>query len=349
MGIFSKKRTEPPAGDQHAEIEAFWAWWIERGAGRWAAVIDGNQTLGDAVAELSDRVEAIDPRLTWEFSSGTDSRHRLVVTAEGDPEVRALAVRWLRAAPPTDPVWAYLDTRPPVATPEETVIEVAGVTVDLARVSVGVTRRGTRLDVTVHHPAFGGAEAGFRTTTSFLALDAALGEAATEIWIGEIEASPFAPLDGLGLAGLRATVTDLATEFSGADGEPSWILMEGQGPNGPRMARAQVPLSPVTAPLLTEHVLVTAHNASSDDAGMSTGDPDPTLDVLEDALARAAGGDARLVAVETGSGTRLFHLFVDPTTEARTRLERAAHDWSHRTQVSAEPDPAWRTVSHLRP
>ncbi|NGN96019.1 hypothetical protein G5C66_25185 [Nocardioides sp. KC13] len=69
--------------------------------------------------------------------------------------------------------------------------------------------------------------------------------------------------DGFGLDGLRAAVKNLRKEYVDPDGNPAWVLLRGESPQGPVVASAVVPLHPVTAPNLTHHVGVMVPTSAS--------------------------------------------------------------------------------------
>ncbi|HRC42261.1 MAG TPA: hypothetical protein PLK69_12160, partial [Tetrasphaera sp.] len=81
-----------------AGIAAFWAWWSDGGAERTQEFVAG-EVEHDLAAEIAPLVAAIHPGLQWELALGERSRHTFVVTAAGDPALRATARAWLRAAP----------------------------------------------------------------------------------------------------------------------------------------------------------------------------------------------------------------------------------------------------------
>ena len=62
-----------------------------------AGIADGS--VRGLVDEISGEVDAIDKGLAWELSKGAASRHALVVSPEGDPALRPVALDWLAAAP----------------------------------------------------------------------------------------------------------------------------------------------------------------------------------------------------------------------------------------------------------
>src|SRR5215208_8431902 len=150
MGLFRRRVSEPAE-----RIPEFWAWWAAQGADSCAAAIAAGTP--DRVAdEVSARVHAIHPDLAWELAPGQISAHTLVVTAEGSPELRPVARRWLLAAAAADETWSYDDKRAAAEDPEATTLSGGPGAPDIrfADVSVAARKAGTRLDVTVHHPAF---------------------------------------------------------------------------------------------------------------------------------------------------------------------------------------------------
>ena len=93
-----------------AGIEAFWTWWPEAGARISAAIAD--RKLEEAlIAEVTAKVQAIHPKLTWELGPGGTAQHAFCLSSGGDPELRRLTERWLRAAPATDAVWEFHPAR----------------------------------------------------------------------------------------------------------------------------------------------------------------------------------------------------------------------------------------------
>ncbi|MGP4104654.1 DUF695 domain-containing protein, partial [Nonomuraea sp. KM90] len=81
-------------------IAGFWAWWQET-----RPQLDSMVAAGEPEGleeRLSPAVAAIDPGLAYEVAPGKEAAHALVVTAAGDAELRSLAHRWAKAAPPAD-------------------------------------------------------------------------------------------------------------------------------------------------------------------------------------------------------------------------------------------------------
>ncbi|YAL82423.1 DUF695 domain-containing protein [Dermacoccaceae bacterium W4C1] len=348
MGIFGRGKKSPSErmARQNAAIEEFWQWWNTTGARQWGEHV-GTSIPDDAVEDIGRRVAAIDDGLAWEFGAGSQAAHLLVVSPEGNPELRAVAARWLAAAPPTDFVWSYADARQPV-TDLGMDVQIGGVTVDFSQALVGVNRTGTRVDVNLYHPTFAELDDNGRTMAMFLMLDATLGEKGTESWIGELTPSQAPPMDGFGLSGLRAVVRDLAADFTTEQGEPAWVSLQGSGPAGPVQALVQVPLAAAQFPLLSQHVLVQAAYGDQDSDGFPTAAGEQQLDALREALEGVAGSSGRLVAVETSAGFRRFHLYADAASQAADAISSAADAWDGNAQTVTDEDPGWAEVQHLR-
>lgn len=347
MGLFSRRRATADGG---AGIGDFWQWWAAEGARAVAAAI-ADREPGRIVAALSARVDAVHGGLAWELGPGGEhSQHVLVVTAAGDPALRPLARRWRLAAPPADAVWAYADMRQPTADAGAVSLEIDGQQVDLARATAGARVVGAAVDVSVHHPAWAALEPQTRTQAAFLLLDTVLGEAAVETWLGEVSAAELEPLDAIPLTGLRSVVRSLEEQHVGADGEPTWAVLEGTGPTGrPVLAMTQVPLRAATAPHLDTHVAVVVPYTDATEQGLPGADSLPRLRSLEEHLTDRVGPSGRLVAHESHDGVRVLHLYVDGSTPAAEQLRAGVSGWDQgRVQVASQVDPGWAAVAHLR-
>lgn len=332
------RRTDP--------ITGFWSWWADSGAATVTSALADRDPQRIA-QELASRVESMDARLSWELARGETTEHVLVVTADGNPDLRATTRRWLLAAPPADETWSYLDARPPaVDLPGMSLQGPAGsAPISFDEVQVGARQRGNRLDVALHHPAFTDLDPQTRTQIAFLALDAALGENDVELWIGDVSAAELPPIDAFGLTGLRAFVGRLRSSYVDADGSPTWVLMQGQGPAGPVLAAAQVPLHPITGPDLDTHLGVPLEYRDRTPDGLPTEDAMNRLREQEDRLMAVLPPEARLVAHEMCGGVRLLHVYAPSSeaVEAAASIRRAGGP-----KVRPESDPSWAAVAHLR-
>jgi len=345
MAFLRRSRRTP---DPTAAIASFWQWWTAEGADRTTRALAA-QSPDRMTYSLTTKVGEIHPDLAWELAAGADAEHQLVVTAEGDAELRAVARRWLRSAPAADATWEYADLRQPVADLEGMTLGIADERIGFADVVVAARRDGHRLDVALHHPSFGVLPEGVRNQVAFLALDSTLGEAGTELWIGDVAVLETPPLDGFGLAGLRVAVQDVRATTLDSDGHPVWVVLSGESEDGPVLAVTQVLLSPLLAPQLDQYVSVVVPYTDRTPEGFPGPDSIDELRRLEDHLTERLGGSGRLVAHQSQAGVRTVHAYVDSTTPAAEQVRAAVSGWTQGTVVvSAAPDPSWSAVSHLR-
>jgi hypothetical protein len=349
MGLF-RRRGDAPVPDHDAAIADFWRWWADTGR----AAADAALASGDVQAfvdPLSARVHAVSEELAWELGSGEalGSRHVLTVTAEGNADVRALARRWLRAAPAPDATWAFADLRQRAPDVSRVELGIGEETLALRDVLVGARVVGHHVDVTVHHPAFERLDEGTRQQAAYLALDSAAGEEAVESWLGEITPSEVPPIDGFPLVHLCGFLDDHARARRDAEGNPTWVLLQGSGPAGPVMAMAQVPLASVAAPLLDTHVGVLVPFSDHTDEGYPGPGSLDALRALEDHVLERLEGQGRLVAHETSAGERTLHYYVDGTGPGAEVVRAAVAGWDQgHPDVDVDRDPGWAAVAHLR-
>jgi hypothetical protein len=339
---------DAPPDQPAAAIARFWAWWTDEGARDVTAAI-AERDPGRVQQRLSEAVAEVHEGLAWELAAGSQAQHLLVLSPDGDPDLRPIAHRWLRSAPPADGVWEYAAARQAVPDPEEIVLGMGEVELAFRDIRVAARREGTRVDVVVHHPAFAHVEEQVRKQAAYLALDAALGEDDVEAWVGEVGASSVPPLESFGLKGLRAVVRDLRDDFTDVDGRPQWVVLEAEGDDGPVLAMTQVPLSPVTAPHLDTHVAVLVPYTDLTERGYpGPGSLEP-LRALEDHLAARVGASGRIVAHQSHRGMRVLHIYVDSKTPAVEQMRAAVNAWDQgRIRVQVTADPGWHNVAHLR-
>lgn len=344
MGLFGGRgKSRHDSSQRSAAIADFWQWWTDEGMARSSsALADGEPSR--IVAEMSSRVEAVSAELAWEFAKGDTSMHKLVVTADGDPALRSVARRWLEAAPEPDVFWAYADSRPPMVDLTGATIELDATPLALADVRVGVRRNGTRVDVDVFHPHLADLGGQARNTFCFLVVDAAVGEAMTETWIGELNPATVEPIDAFGLTGLRAVVRDLAAEFADAG---SWVVLEGISQAGPVRVLARVPLAAASAPLLDQNVVVTVGYGAADD-GLPDESSQSELEGFRTHLVDRLEGQGELVAMMMSAGRCQFHFYVDSQRTGAAQLSAAARAWPGKVTTDVEDDPGWANVAHLR-
>jgi hypothetical protein len=350
VALFSR-RSSPDrlVAEQREAIARFWAWWQAEGAGQIAASIDERKPERSA-APLSRHVTAIHPDLAWELGPGRDSEHELVVSAQGDPALRAIARRWRQAAPVADARWSYSDYRAAAPEPADVVLTLQDARFDVASATAWARVVGTHFDVQVHHPGFAALGEAQRTLAAFLLLETVLGEAALETWVGSASATAQAPLDPVPLTGLRSVVRELESRFTDGQGEPAWIVMEGLSQDGdPVLASAQVPLRASRAPHLDTYVEITVPFSDSTAAGLPAHGSLTALRDFEDHLNSRLGGSGHIVAHQTHQGVRIMHAYVDATTPAVEQLRAAIVGWDQgAVSLTSAADPGWVNVQHLR-
>ena len=334
--------TNPP------DFDAFWAWWAAEGAAACEAGIEAG-TIEDLVDELNARVHALSPELAWELGPSETSAHRLVVSPEGNPAARATARRWLMAAPEPTETWTYADARPADPDPASGSIRVGDAEVDFAEIRVAATRVGHHVDVAVHHPLLRDLPEQARGVVVFISLDHTLGETDCETWIGNVEPALELPDDTVSLVGLRDLVAEVRADAIGEDGEPTWVMLQGELDGSPLMAVAQVPLASSFAPHLDAHLAVEVPFTDTTDEGLPAPGALDDLRALEDHVTTRLGASGRLVAHETGCGRRTLHYYVDSARPTAGVVEAAVGGWTQgRVEVVHTPDPGWQAVRHLR-
>ncbi len=349
MSFFRRKASAGLPDARHGAIAAFWDWWVAAASGQVETALVARRPE-QVVELLSARTKKIHPGLAWELGPGTTSEHVLVVSAEGDPALRAICRRWLLAAPLADPTWQYSDVRLPAASPETVTLAIDGARLDVASVQVGARVAGPAVNVVLHHPAFATMTEQQRTRAAFLLLDAVLGEAAVETWIGTIEASTSPSLDAVPLSSLASVVDTVRSDYVDDDGRARWALRSGTAADGaPVMASTQVPLRAATAPQLDTYVGLAVKFSDVTDTGLPGPRSLPELRDLEDHISRRLAESGRIVAHETHAGRRVLHAYVDGTTPAVEQLRAALSGWTEGSiAMDVRPDPAWDSVAHLR-
>ena len=352
MGLFRRRRDSAGA-ERVAALARFWDWWSGAGAAEVGGALEEGR-IGDATALVAARVHAVDPGLAGDLGPGTTSTHRLVVTADGDADLRPLARRWRLAGPPDDAQWSFADARPPVEQPRTYRVQLGAWDVDLVRASAAARVAHAAVDATVFHPDFHHLDEGTRDVAARLLLDALLGEAAVETWLGEVRGTDIEPLDPVPLLGLRAVVRDLAAEHTDPDGRPRWILLNGTAADGTAVgAAARAPLRAATDPHLDTHVAVAVPYADRSPDGLPGPDSRRLLATLQQQVEEHLGDRGSVLAHESHAGVRLLHAYLDSTTDAMDRLGAVVAGWSEAGAAAgvSRPvrDPAWARVAHLRP
>ena len=328
-------------------IAAFWRWWPTVAAAVAAQINEGPDDV--LAGDISARVQAIDERLEWELAQGERARHALVVTPAGNAEVRALAARWARAAPPPVATWEYHSARRAPPYRLEATLRIRGLEFDLAETVCTFEPDDERelVHLTVHHPVFPEADETACATVTFLALDWLLGEDDVERHVGSVETVDDPPDGALPIT--SALETAIARYRRDRD-EPRGVLLEGRDGEGmPLLVSAQRPLRPVDHPLLDTCVSVVFEFDPRND-GLPEPDVLRHLRALEDDLLRELSDDVVLAAHVTHAGERELLLYVDGTGADAHR----AKAWQRRNldegavDVRVQHDPAWEAVKPFR-
>lgn len=328
-------------------VEAFWVWWTRAGRTECAEAVRVAD-VSSVIPELTSLVEAIEPGLAWEFGPGKDgSAHRLTVTAAGVPELRGAARRWLAGAPDACETWSFADLRDPVS---GSAMFFRGHRLAFADTEIAVDPGLSVLDVCVHHPVFVHLGAEDRSLAAYLLLDATVGEAAVETWIGRITASHEpAGSDGRALSELAALLSRLADDNVDEDGRPAWQILQADTEKGPMVAMVRTPLVALSAPQFDRHVRVDVTYRDQIDFGLPGPDSLAALRDFEDFLSERIGERGECVAAESCDGRRRLHFYVDSRTPAAEQLRAAAGGWDQGfVDVEVTDDPGWADVQHLR-
>lgn len=332
--------------DDTAAIVAFWHWWAGARGRVQAAIEDGS--VESLASEISARVAAINGDLQWELTKGRGAQHAFVVSPAGNAALRATAARWRAAAPAADEVFEYFDARQADDDVFDARIQIAGHDLELAelRFAVGTGEDAHDLDVGVFHPAFPHMPEGARVQLAFLALDWALGEQQVELWIGQVEALPAGQPDLVTFTELRAAVANLAAKHA----EPVYAMLTAEDRRGrPVMAMIQVPLRSARWPRFDQHVAVTARYPARPN-GLPTDEALAQLRDLEDRIESVLPPDGEVIAHETTNGVRTIHVYADSTTDKADAVSSVAASYhALNTTVTANSDPGFEAVAHLRP
>lgn len=332
MALFRRKASSPATHP----ISDFWAWWA-----------DGGRSISPhgvtpAHGELTRRVQAIHPELTWHFGPGESSEHRLTVSAEGVAGVRPAAERWRRAAPAEDSTWEYRSAQQ--ADPDGLVhrLDIAGHQVELSetRFGVDIDHEGRRVHVGVFHPTFAAMPVEASRQVTFLVLDWTLGEDHVERWVGAIDSLTESSAATSSAQDLIAAVAELE-----AAREPDgWAVAEWTADGEvPGLAMFRTGVRWIDEPTLDLHHEIVAPYAAQDN-----GLPEPQaldrLRALEDELMGAIGNRGILVAHQTAAGRRTFHIYTDGEDQNVADALRAALPTSDDVTMTSTADPAWQAV-----
>ncbi|WP_395111122.1 DUF695 domain-containing protein [Actinomadura sp. SCN-SB] len=362
MGIFRRPREASAATP--ASISDFWEWWERRRPDIEASINAPEAGAGPAaegehhadglpapiVEELTHRVHRIHPALQWEIGGGDGDSPVLTLTGGGDPELRGLTERWVRAAPSGDAAhgWRFHPARQPDLEMLEHKLLLGDHEFDLDYVKLGMradTARA-RVHISAYHPDFLFVSEEQQLQVARHVLDWSMGEDDVARWIGEVTIATEAPVDALPPAMLRAVVEQIAEPFE----EPTWLTGEGRTPRGhPARLGARFPLHRQDYPLCDLHVAISVPYRHSNPDRLPVDPSSSALRKFEKKL--AALGDRAVLAVrETGDGLRVFHLYADPDSGVIAELDQLAASWGEgKAKVASTNDPGWRALAPYQP
>ena len=339
------------ASAPRAAIAAYWSWWATTRS-RFESTLNnastGTPPAPELAEEMTRQVKSIAPGLAWEFGRGRQhSRYYLCVTGEGNPELRPVAERWVRAAPSTDAAWEYYPARPP--TPEEAlegVLQLPGrfraqqLRLAEARLDVRIDEDRQLIDVGVYHPLLRKLPEQTRTTPALLLLGWLLGEDGMERWVGRVDLHSTEPAGTVAAEALPEVVSALAERHP----NPIWAVLQGHDKSGqPLMVVARRPLKRIDWPLFDLHGRLTV-------AGTAAPPPAKVPEAFnwlakaQDDLGALLGEHAVLVARETRLDRRSLHLYCDSEGPAPGMVDSWRRIQPHPLNVAWQPDPAWTAV-----
>ena len=330
-----------------AGIEKFWKWWPEAEVRIRAAIAD--RKLDEAlIAEVTAKVQAVAPKLTWELGPGDTAQHALSLASGGDPELRRLTARWHRAAPSTDAVWEFHPARRGAPGLSDAKLQIAEHTVPLdeMRFTVAIDPHRELMNVTSFHPAFAAMPDEMRGMTTFITLDRVLGEDTLQRWLGGVRVS-VEPLEtGAPFATLLEAVGLLSRDATGE----RFTTLRGEAPDGrPIFATINLALKRIDHLACDTRLSVDVALLDPTPDGMPTDDDAEALSDIEDELEEMITGDAVYFGRETVHGRRALHWFVAPDHPIRAALEAwAARHANRDVRLTWAPDPRWATADRFR-
>jgi len=295
--------------------------------------------------ELTRRVQAIHPNLTWHFGAGVEAEHCLTVSANGVAAVRPAAERWLRAAPAATPTWEFRSSQQADPAALANLLDIAGHKVDLSRTSFSISRSEgrSRVDVGVFHPAFAQMPQGAAQQVTYLVLDWVVGEDNVERWLGRIETLSSEPVEPASADALTREVARLAA----AQNADEWALGRWESPDGTTGIASYRPwLRWLDHPTLDRHHLIAMTYDAQPNGLPADGAALDALRTVEDGLMSTVGSRGVLVGHESSRCVRTFHIYTDSEDatvgdDINAYVARTGHT------SRSSPDPAWREVRHF--
>lgn len=292
------------------DTAAFWAFWAEHET----ALLEGVQTgLDEALIQaVSEQVHALHPGLGWEFGPG-DGGLSFALKTGGDPEQRRVAQSWMASAPDFER-WQFFDAIPPG--PIEQIQNFAlrfgdqDISFSELRFAIDPEDDRQRVHVRGFHPVLVGAETQHQLSVLFTVLDTTLGEAAVELWLGQIEVVEEPLEDGLDLAELRAAIDAQALAWREA-GE-AWASARGTNRETDMAVLFTLNMSAKRwdYPLLDTYFELVLSYPARDDGLPNPSDYETLMD-LDEKVCEALPEEVLHLGSRMGEGERVLFGYVD--------------------------------------
>ena len=345
MAVFGRRRRR--AVDRvDARARRFWSWWAGARDTVATAVEAGAATRLRSLVE--PRVRDYHRELTWHVGPGPGARWMLVLSGSRHPALRGVAERWRMAGPADDGDWEYHPAFPPEPGAFRSPVRIGDLDLDPAQATALAVPddQRFRLDLTVHHPVFEHLSDLSRSRVANVMVGWALGEDETDRWVGKISATTRRPLDAVPLSLLSTVTAQLATRWGGE----RWATLEGSFDDRRLIAAVRHPLHRVDYPLFDEHIAVRLPYTDTMSDGLPTERSLGDLLSFERNLADRLGDQALLVAQQTTSGERLLHFYADSTASPLPMIRAMLGGYvGPPVTVTAQDDPGWESIDHLRP
>lgn len=314
-------------------IAVFWRWW--KTAHKKIEIAIANNDLSPT-QDIAKHVRAIDKRLHWELGSGARSKYVLLLSSNGDPELRVIARRWEASAPRRDKTWEYASARP---AKHDATVTYARRPMRLAECSFAYSVDKVRevLDVTLFHPTFTKLTKDDRESSAVLLLDAALGEDDVERWVGAIAVARARPRGARTFASFAKAVDKLRKSARGE----SIVTLEGtDGDGDPIEVVYNAALKRIDHPDLDQYVRIGLHLDAPTEEGLASRAEARKLDALDGDLAKKLGRLGVVLGHETVGGHRIIHLFI--ADEATKIVQRwLTRQRAYGPHVERTRDVAW--------
>jgi Family of unknown function (DUF695) len=319
----SFRPTRKNLAESQSRIRDFWLWWNEAGPRFDVALAEGSDPheMGRLVDEIDLSVNAINPGLEWEFSSGTVAKHVLCVTAAGNSLLRSTAERWRRAAPPTTSIWEFRSARS-----RDLFVLGHALSIDDFDIAVAATRFGVTIDedrqvvdLVVSHPLFAELSVTQQDQVMSRLLGSLLGEDLVERWVGTVEVAITDPPDTIPAEELH----DVVLQLRDRNAEPTYAVLQGTDSLGQRiLVVTRRPLKPAEYPLFDLHGAIDHPYTNQTLEGLPGPSAVDQIQQFEKDLVEFVEDRAILAAVVSMHGSRTFHLYCDSASDTSDSVDR---------------------------